>query len=342
MPRKTLHTKLQLLSLQPLVVTNAVSATLDDIHQCSSPSSSESSVDDDDVNRRMTPYWPRYQNLFLSRGFQLDRVRDVTEFYRSHGVNALNPAAMFINKLGLLPDQDDALCPDAGLPENLFRGTQISNRKKVVVKAVHILSREYDINRLLSVPPLKNDPMNHTIPILDLVEVHEDQVAFIVMEEWSSQLVVTDCPCCVPLFLSALRQCIEVACCIFAQAQHSSSRYFFEELLTDYSGNYAYTDYELSRRFDGVVSPLVYGYRGTEVPPDCESGTSADPYKIDVWALGVLILRACNLTNHNIPEILQLVKPMLNEHAEERPSMNEVLKMFDALAAIILLKRNRQ
>lgn len=34
---------------------------------------------------------------------------------------------------------------------------------KIVVKAVHLRSREYDIVRFLSSSPLKSDPMNHCI-----------------------------------------------------------------------------------------------------------------------------------------------------------------------------------
>lgn len=66
-------------------------------------------------------------------------------------------------------------------------------------------------------------------------------------------------------------------------------------LLTDYEGHYAYIDYELSRRFDGADKPYIHGYRGTEVPPECEEGICNNPYKVDVWALAVLILRACKV-----------------------------------------------
>lgn len=69
-------------------------------------------------------------------------------------------------------------------------------------------------------------------------------------------------------------------------------------LLTDYEGHYAYIDYELSRRFDGVSDPYIIGYRGTEIPPECESGACTDPYKVDVWALAVLMLRACKVYIH--------------------------------------------
>lgn len=66
-------------------------------------------------------------------------------------------------------------------------------------------------------------------------------------------------------------------------------------LVTDYNGQYAYIDFELARRFDGDSSPRILWQRGTEQPPECERGEPSDPYKIDVWALGVLILRACKV-----------------------------------------------
>ena len=51
--------------------------------------------------------------------------------------------------------------------------------------------------------------LTSTSAILDLIEVPKDNLAFIVMEEWSSQLVAAT-PCNLGLFLDALRQCIEV------------------------------------------------------------------------------------------------------------------------------------
>jgi serine/threonine protein kinase len=65
-------------------------------------------------------------------------------------------------------------------------------------------------------------------------------------------------------------------------------------LLTDYEGHYAYIDYELSRCFNSPVT-AVRNYRGTEVPPECETEGEANPFKIDVWALAVLMLRACKV-----------------------------------------------
>ena len=113
-------------------------------------------------------------------------------------------------------------------PEHLFRGTWRQNGMKVVIKAVHLRSREYEIIRRLSRNPLLGQPMNHCVrescvqpspsvfhvflmlqAVCAFIEVSEDNIAFIVMEEWSSQLV-SDRPCSMPLFMNALRQIIEV------------------------------------------------------------------------------------------------------------------------------------
>jgi len=300
-----------------------------------SPSSSDSSFDEDEVNRRITPCWGNYRNILKSRGFRLDTVRDVKEFYKLrlqlHPSEHAPPISGYLRACE--KSDDDALCPDAGLPDNLFRGSRICDGRKIMVKAVHIYSREYDVIRLLSVPPLRYNPMNHTIPVLDLLEIVDDELVLIVMEEWSPQLL-TDTPCCLRLFLGALRQCIEHA--VFLHMNHIAHLDIsLRNLLADYEGHYAYIDYELSRRFHGVTNPCLSGYRGTEVPPECERGERADPYKVDVWALGVLILRACKLTGYYVPELMQVVKPMLNEVPHYRPSIRYVLQAFDRMVSMI-------
>lgn len=64
-------------------------------------------------------------------------------------------------------------------------------------------------------------------------------------------------------------------------------------LLTDYKCHYAYIDFENCRRFDGTPHPRIEQCRNTDPPPESERGECTDPYKADVWSLGVLILRAC-------------------------------------------------
>ncbi|KAF9482784.1 kinase-like protein [Pholiota conissans] len=295
-----------------------------------SPTDSDSSFDEDEVNRRITPFWPKYCHVFRARGFRLETIKDVKLYYRNSQLTALDAGHRDFPFYSNQPDgrDDDALCPDAGIPDNLFRGIRLSDSQRVVVKAVHSKSREYNVICNLSRPPLRDDPMNHCIPVLDLFESMDDDIAFIIMEEWSSELIPNAGPCCLNVFLSALRQCIEH---IVFMHKHCIAHLdiSLRNLLTDYHGHYAYIDYEISRRFDPSQITLVYNYRGTEVPPECESGEGINPFKVDIWALAVLMLRACKLAGYWIPELMHVIEPMLNEVPDRRPSSLGALQIFD-------------
>lgn len=188
------------------------------------------------------------------------------------------------------------------------------------------------------------------------------------MEEWSSQFITDSPPCCLQVFLRALRQCIEVrpcpvSCCIHSTIQSPQHVVFMHKhniahldislrnIVTDYKGHYAYIDYETSRRFNGI-QPLIFGYRGTEVPPECERCEYIDPYKVDVWALAILMLRACKvylprplyfllilillqLAGFHVPELMHVIKPMLHEIPHHRPSISSVLLAFDYMLSMM-------
>ncbi|KAJ3559114.1 hypothetical protein NM688_g541 [Phlebia brevispora] len=320
-----------------------------------SPTSSTSSFDEDDVNVRMAPNWCAYRQLIESRGTRLDTCADVKQWYQDYWESLIAQGCKVTRDLpgytrACSYSDENELCKDAGLPDNLFRGTHCATGKKVVIKAVHIYSREYDTVRYLSSPPLRNHPMNHTIPILDLIDDAANNLGFIVMEEWSPQLV-SDVPRTLRLFLGAIRQCIEVRSfspyrtytgilmlisqhAVFMHAHHMAHLDIsIRNLLTDYSSHYAYIDFETCRRFDGIPSPRVRGVRGTNLPPELENGEYADPYKVDIWALGVLILHASALTGYDVPELKALTRPMLHEDFERRPTASAVLKVFDTIVA---------
>lgn len=128
-------------------------------------------------------------------------------------------------------------------------------------------------------------------------------------------------------------------------------------LLTDCMGHYAYIDYELSRRFEHTdPTHLVYNSRGTELPPESGKDTPVDPYKVDVWALAVLLLRSCKvclpvisilvscsltslqLTGYWVPQLMHIIKPMLDEDPSQRPSSFAVLQAFDKLVVSLGLQ----
>lgn len=94
-----------------------------------------------------------------------------------------------------------------------------------MVKAVHRDSRELDIVRYLSAPAQQCDPMNHCIrklpkqivefyspsknpAILDLIDAPQDNLCFIVMEEWSANMFPA-APISPGCLMESLRHCIE-------------------------------------------------------------------------------------------------------------------------------------
>ncbi|KAH8106964.1 kinase-like domain-containing protein [Cristinia sonorae] len=297
---------------------------------CSSTDSS--ACDEDEVNVRMAPDWCAYRCLIEQRGFRLDTCRDVKLWYQRYwetliaqGQSVSKDCAGY--RRACAGGDEDDLCRDAGLPENLFRGTHVSSDTKVVIKAVHLSSREYDIVRYMSSYPLCKDPRNHLIPIMDFIEVVESNLAFIVMEEWSPNFV-PDPPPTLRCFLGALRQCIE-----HAEFMHSHRIAHLDisirNLLTDYNSHYAYIDFEVSRRFDDDPDPRIRCCRGTELSPERERGDWADPYKADIWSLSIVILHATSWTGYNLPELRPLLRSMQEENFSVRPNATEVLREFD-------------
>ena len=125
-----------------------------------------------------------------------------------------------------------------------------------------------------------------------------------------------------------------------------------QNLVTDSKGHYACIDYENSRHFSPTIqSHLLYNYRGTEMPPECEGQTRVNPFKVDIWSLGVLMLRTSKvrqtkkyvttklltfwdqLTGHWIPELMDIISPMLNEKPVCRPPANNILQTFKKIVA---------
>lgn len=82
----------------------------------SSSSSSDSSIDEDQFNARLSPYWSKYRDLILSKGYRLDTVQDVREHYRRHRVDTEACIVGFSWHLRAhAPSNDSALCKDPGL-----------------------------------------------------------------------------------------------------------------------------------------------------------------------------------------------------------------------------------
>ncbi|EJF65942.1 kinase-like domain-containing protein [Dichomitus squalens] len=308
----------------------------DDECDDSSSCASESSIDEDAVNIRVSPNWCAYKDMIASRGFRLDTCKDVKDWYHQYWASQASEGRTVTKDLpgyirACRSQDENELCRDAGLPDRLFRGTERSTGVKVVIKAVHLNSREYDVIRHLSRPTLRNHPMNHCIPVLDLIEVPKDKLAFIVMEEWPAKLT-THIPTNLGQYLGCLRYCIEHA--VFMHAHNIVHLDLSScNIVTDLMGRYACIDYESSMRFDGIQEPRIRPTRMAEPPPEMERGEASDPYKIDVYGLGMLVLRTMETTGYNVPELYSLIKSMICGQFEQRPSSLQVLLAFNTIVS---------
>ncbi len=73
-----------------MILQDMSAAWRKDDHEPMSPASSSSSMDEEDVNCRVSPHWPDYRSLLLSKGFRLDTVRDVKQYYCDHFADGVN------------------------------------------------------------------------------------------------------------------------------------------------------------------------------------------------------------------------------------------------------------
>lgn len=159
------------------------------------------------------------------------------------------------------------------------------------------------------------------------------------MEEWSSQFIPPEQPYTLQSYLNSLRHCIQHITFMHAHC-FAHLDISMRNVLTDYDGRHACIDYETSRSFcrppveveeggDPRNSVLIYRPRAAEVPPEVEKGHPTSPYAMDVWALGMLMLKAGTSVGYDIPELHVVAKGMLEPQWERRPTARAVLRQFE-------------
>ena len=90
-----------------------------------SPSSSTSSLDEDDVNSRVAPNWCAYRHLLERRGVRLDTCRDVKQWYQDYWESLVRQGHRVTKDLPgyaracSMPDENE-LCKDVGLVGSFF------------------------------------------------------------------------------------------------------------------------------------------------------------------------------------------------------------------------------
>lgn len=85
--------------------------------------SSTSSIDEDNANLRIEPYWENYSALFKKRGFRLETSQDAKRYYERMFQGPVPDSPSYVcykmEYARACGSNPDALCKDAGLVSSL-------------------------------------------------------------------------------------------------------------------------------------------------------------------------------------------------------------------------------
>ncbi|KAH7341132.1 kinase-like domain-containing protein [Rhizoctonia solani] len=179
------------------------------------------------------------------------------------------------------------------------------------------------------------------IGVLDLIEDAQGNVVLVVLEDWGCNLAElgrlspSD-------FFHILRQCFEAVATLHTMgiAHLDISCYNF---LCNSHKQVAVIDFEASRCFNEteVTEPachsqthshFIYPHRTTEIPPEFRTEDAYQrrhcAYKLDVFALGVLILRFAKSSGFDCPRLVLLAEPLVACDPMRRPTAAQALVWF--------------
>ncbi|KAI0637717.1 hypothetical protein C8Q77DRAFT_1047583 [Trametes polyzona] len=246
-----------------------------------------------------------------------------------------------------------------GLP--LFRSRMIdairvADGKMVYFKVVKADSQELEITRYLSSEPLRRDPRNHCVELLDVLPHPDDpNLCFMVLPclrdidsppfesvdelmECGEQLLEglvfmhehdvahRDC---------ALRNLMMDASAMYPRGFHPIYRYHLLDAKTlapvlsrsSAGVKYYFVDFGISTHFRPEdTSRLVLGTDGIETTvPELSKTVPYDPFKVDIYILGAMFRQAMLQKYTNLTMISPLVASMMHKDPKARPSAAEAL-----------------
>ncbi|KAJ7259932.1 hypothetical protein B0H12DRAFT_1108029 [Mycena haematopus] len=303
-------------------------------------------------------YWFRRCSFLHSTGYRLR-----PKFYPGF-VPSKQPGLFFKSELTAIHPRD-----------NIMDAVRISDDKHVMLKSISKSKHpfEVEIATLLGSPPLGDDPRNHSIPILDVLQdpVDTDKQILVMprLMEFDSPIFDT-----VGEVVACFRQIFEgiqfmhenfVAhrdCCrlnfvldpselyphgthpvnCWANAAHDGLA--FHTTRTVCWPRYYIIDFGLSRRYDPECgSPLEeIVFAADNSPPEhWKRAQSCNPFPTDIYFLGNLLRKEfigshwASLPGNHSP--LRFLKPLVNEMTQEdpalRPTIGDVIQRFDTLCA---------
>ncbi|KAI0352731.1 hypothetical protein OH77DRAFT_1513089 [Trametes cingulata] len=308
----------------------------------------------DDIFAHLSPievFWRDRQPFFMSHGYTL-RPR-----YRPGWEPSwkLNPELKVFNA-------EDHLSMHMMRP-HLMDARRISDNKLVLLKQVRRDSRELQITPYLSSHPLRRDPRNHSIPILDVLhDPQDDNWSYLVMpflryiDDPPFETVGDILECCEQLlqglvFLHehgvAHRDCtyrniMMDADALYPQGFHPMSDVCLPNSINqrapvlsrkDVPVTYYYVDFGISSHFaPEETDRLVIGTSGLDQEvPELSDESPYDPFKVDVFILGNMFRRVFTDKITNVNVLNPLNYEMTNPNPAKRPTAAEALRLWQKL-----------
>ncbi|GJJ14673.1 hypothetical protein Clacol_008939 [Clathrus columnatus] len=240
----------------------------------------------------------------------------------------------------------------------LMDAKRISDGKLVKLKRVFKPEHpfEAEIGLYFSSPALKDDPHNHCIPILDILEVPDvDDLVLLVMpllRPYNNPSFVTIGETVdflkQILQVSATRDCTGVNILMdpkdmYPQGYHPMSilrnwekdTFAKHRTRTECPPRYYLADFGLSRKYDPNDEPVLdYPIRGADksVPEFQDEGSfeRSDPFATDIYYLGNMIREDFINRYFGLAFIRPLVENMIKKDPSARPSIDQVIQQFQA------------
>ncbi|KAI0040473.1 hypothetical protein FA95DRAFT_1502816 [Auriscalpium vulgare] len=267
------------------------------------------------------------------------------------------PSWMGTNKLWI--DVEDGI--RTPLRYHLIDATRLSDGKMVYIKRVKTGDLESSIAIRLSSEPLRSDPRNHSVPILDtFVDSDDSQISYIVMPflkpiyrpeiefigellDFGEQILegltflhdngIAHRDCATPNIMMD-------ASAMYPKGFHPVKQGFLpdrSDVAPCYSRlsagvKYYFVDYGISSEFpldSDPASRLVVGRLGRDQePPELSDTVSYDPFKVDIFVVGNIFRRKYYEVAVNLGFLWPFVLAMTNPDPNMRPPAQELLEQW--------------
>ncbi|KAG9002543.1 hypothetical protein FRB90_011363 [Tulasnella sp. 427] len=210
--------------------------------------------------------------------------------------------------------------------ESLIDARRLSDGKTVYLKNVPKDSPEIEIGKYFSTEELLRDPRNHCLPVLDVLNDPKDPENVIVVIPWLRRV---DCP-----EPASVRECVDFVDQTLERWERLPNGKFpkgGDPSRTAVGGvRYYFIDFGISTQNQDEA----LGIDGQERSPELSDDIPYNPYKLDVYILGMAYRRFLfERYQGGLSFLIPLIQFMTSQNPSERPSAAEVLAEWRPMAA---------